>query len=94
MVARAHVHALEAALAAIDARLARHTLVHEGVADVLDVHVETGEVVGAGTPVLTLADLTHPFVDVFVPQAQLEGIGVGERASVRVDARAAPFAGR
>jgi HlyD family secretion protein len=93
MVARANVHALEAALAAIDARLSRHMLVHDGVADVLDVHVEAGEVVALGAPVLTLADLTHPFVDVFVPQAQLEGIAIGAEASVRVDARAAPFAG-
>lgn len=53
--------------------------------NVLDVHVETGEVVAAGTPVVTIGDTTHPYVDVFVPVGKLEGIRVGTPASVRVD---------
>src|SRR5690606_5211297 len=49
--ARATVQALEAGLTAIDARLSRFQLYHEGTADVLEVHVDPGEVVAPGTPV-------------------------------------------
>jgi len=35
---------------------------------VLDVNVDPGEVVAAGTPVVTLADTEHPYADVFVAQ--------------------------
>ncbi len=38
-----------------------------------------------------MADTTHPYVDVFVPQAELEGIRPGVRAEVRVDGASAPF---
>ena len=92
--ARARVSALEAGLAAIDARLARHVLSYDRAADVLDVHVEPGEVVGAGAPVVTVADLTHPYVDVFVPQGELAGIAVGVEAQVRVDAVAQALRGQ
>jgi len=92
--ARASVRALESGLEALDARIARYALSYEGGADVLDVHVEVDEVVGAGTPVMTLADLSHPYVDVFVPQGALAGVVVGKRATVRVDSLAKSLPGR
>jgi HlyD family secretion protein len=52
---------------------------------VLDVHVRPGEIVAGGTPVLTVADVRHPFAEVFVPQGALDGIRVGTRASAEVD---------
>lgn len=52
---------------------------------VLDVHVEPGEVVGAGTPVVTLGDTQRPYVDVFVPTSKLDGIQVGSTGTVRID---------
>lgn len=61
--------------------------------EVLEVHVEPGEVVGTGTPVVTVADTAHPYVDVFVRQQDLAGIRVGAVASVRVDATERAFGG-
>jgi HlyD family secretion protein len=60
---------------------------------VLDVHVEAGEVVAAGTPVVTIGDTAHPYVDVFVPQQDLAPVRVGVRAAIHVDASAQAFAG-
>lgn len=84
--ARAKVEALAATLLAADTRLQRFALVHEGTADVLDVHVKVGEVVAAGAPAFTVADLDHPYVDIFVPEAEISSIKMRAPMSVRVDA--------
>ena len=76
-----------------DERIARHVLVSPADGAILDVHAKSGEVVAAGTPVVTLGDTKHPFADVFVPQAKLAGLKVGVRAEVRVDGEANPFPG-
>jgi HlyD family secretion protein len=39
--------------------------------EVLDVHIDPGEVVAPGTPVLTVGDTTHPYIDIFVPQQSI-----------------------
>ncbi|MET0286632.1 MAG: HlyD family efflux transporter periplasmic adaptor subunit [Polyangiales bacterium] len=93
MAARASVRALEAGLALMDARLAKTELHYARLADVLDVHVDPGEVVAAGTPIATVADLGHPYVDVFIPQRRIAGIRVGQKAEVRVDGLDRPVAG-
>jgi HlyD family secretion protein len=74
-------------------RVRRHELAALDDGTVLDVHVEQGEVVVAGTPVVTVADTTHPYVDIFVPQGELDGIHVGRPAAVHVDATAEVFRG-
>jgi len=61
--------------------------------EVLEVHVEPGEVVAAGTPVVTIGDTTHPYVDVFVPQEDIAGVRVGAPAMIRVDSLAQAFPG-
>jgi HlyD family secretion protein len=61
---------------------------------VLDVHIDPNEVVSAGTPVLTVADTKHPYSDVFVPQADLDGIRIGTPAAVGIDATGQIFRGR
>jgi HlyD family secretion protein len=91
--AEAHFAAAKAAVQLEDERIARHVLLAPADGAVLDVHVKSGEVVAAGTPVVTLGDTKHPFADVFVPQAQLAGLKVGVHAEVRVDGEANPFAG-
>ncbi len=93
MAARASVRALEAQLALVDARLAKHELSYDQLADVLDVHVDPGEVVAAGTPIMTVADLAHPYVDVFVPQQRMSGIQLGQKAQVKVDGLDKPVVG-
>jgi len=93
-VAEARLEAATAALAAIDERLARYALVAPTEGEIVDVHLEAGEVTGPGTPVIVLADTRHPYADVFVAQGKLEGIRVGCRASLRVDAADHAFAAR
>jgi HlyD family secretion protein len=91
--AEARLAGATAALAAETERLARHVLVADGPAVVLDVHLEPGEIAAAGAPVVTVADTHRPYVDVFVPQERLGGIRVGAPATVRIDALAQALGG-
>jgi HlyD family secretion protein len=75
-------------------RVRRYELSAAQAGTVLEVHVDPGEVVAAGSPVLTLADTTHPYAEVFVPEAELGGVHVGATASLRVDATREAFQGR
>jgi HlyD family secretion protein len=78
-----------AAASAVDLayqRLHLHELRALEAGTVLDVTAEPGEVVGPGAPVVTVADIRHPYADVFVPQAELAGVRVGAAAEVAVDA--------
>lgn len=91
--ARARLDAATHQLAIEEQRLARHALVAIGPGEVLDTHVLPGEVVAPGTPVVTLADTSRPYVEVFVPQGELAGIHPGVEATVRVDAGQASLSG-
>jgi HlyD family secretion protein len=91
--ASAKVKALEAALLASDVRLGRHKLRYQGTAEVLENHVKTGEFVGAGAPAFTIADLDRPYVDIFVPQAEVSAIKVGMGMTARIDAHPRPVSG-
>jgi HlyD family secretion protein len=92
--AEAEAAAAAAAVQLEETRLAKHQLHALGPGTVLDRHVEPGEVVGAGSPVVTVADTRRPYVEVFVPQAALAGIRVGGPASVRTDSSSQPLPGR
>lgn len=83
--AQARLEAAQAGLAVIDERLTRYALSSDVDGYVLDVLVDTNEVVGPGAPVVSLADIGHPYVDVFVPQGQIGRVTVGAGARVRVD---------
>jgi HlyD family secretion protein len=74
-------------------RVDRYQLRPLQAGEVLDVHVETGEVVAAGTPVVTIGDTAHPYIDVFVPQEDIAGVRVGARATIRVDSMRQTFTG-
>jgi HlyD family secretion protein len=91
--AEARTAASETAVTLEDERLAKYVVRTLAAGTVIDVHVEAGELAAAGTPVATLADVAHPYVDVFVPQGSLSGVRLGAKAEVRVDAGGAPFAG-
>jgi len=84
--ADARASAARGTVALQDERLDRRLLRAPIGGAVLDVHVDPGEVISAGTPVLTLGDTTRPYVDIFVPVGKLEGIKIGVPAEVRVDA--------
>lgn len=92
--ANARAGAAEATLRLEDQRLERHLLKTLVPGRVLDVHVEPGEVVAAGTPIISLGDTRRPFVEVFVPQASLQGIQVGGPVTLRVDSESEAFRGR
>jgi HlyD family secretion protein len=74
-------------------RVNRHDLTALTAGRILDVHVESGEVVAVGTPVVTVADTSHPYADVFIPEGGLDGMRVGVAASIAVDAASEPFRG-
>jgi HlyD family secretion protein len=93
-VADARAQAAVIALEQNDERLQRHELRAPMHAVVLDVHRELGEVVGAGAPVVTLADTQKPYVDVLVPQARISAVSLGQGARVKVDALASELPGR
>jgi HlyD family secretion protein len=75
-------------------RVARYELRALDPAEVLEVHLRTGETATVGQPVVTVADTGHPYADVFVPQGDLAGISVGAAASARVDSLAREVNGR
>jgi HlyD family secretion protein len=92
--ADAEVRAAEAAVAAEQERLALYSMRSASRVTVLDIPVRVGEVLAAGATVVTVADTTHPYVDVFVPQQDLSGLSIGVPARIRVDAESDSFSGR
>ncbi|HKY35663.1 MAG TPA: HlyD family efflux transporter periplasmic adaptor subunit [Polyangiaceae bacterium] len=93
-VAEARAQAALAVLELNDARLVRHELKSPIRGTILDVNFEPGEVVGAGSPVFTLADTHQPYVDVFVPQAEISRVKVGQGARIKVDALSVELPGK
>ena len=85
-VAEARADAASAVLEMNDARLVRHELRAPIHGTVLDVNFEQGEVVTAAAPVFTLADTQRPYVDVFVPEAEIARVSVGQAAAIKIDA--------
>jgi HlyD family secretion protein len=83
---RARLDSARAALALSESRLQRYQLIAPIAGHVLDTHVEPGEVLGAGAPVVTLGETQRPYVDLFVPEAGVNGLRPGTKATVRIDA--------
>jgi HlyD family secretion protein len=91
--AEAGVAAAEQAVRAAERRVEQHTLLAPIAGTILDVLREPGEVLVPGAPVVTMADLDRPYVDVFVPQDEIDTVRRGARAAVRIDAYARTFDG-
>jgi HlyD family secretion protein len=83
--ARARLRQAEANLSALETRLSYAILRSpiDGVA--LADHAEPGEQVAAGTPVLTVADLSKVWLRAFVDETDLGRIRLGMPVSVRTD---------
>jgi HlyD family secretion protein len=91
------LHRLDAAQSAVtleEERLLRHALRADRAGEVLEVHLEPGEMALPGVPVVTVADAEHPYSDVFVREGDVGGIQVGAPARIRVDALAHELGGR
>ncbi len=84
--ARASLAQAEAALRLALAVRANAVLTSPISGVVLSRSVEPGEVIGAGVPVLTVADLGEVWLRIYVPEAQLGRVRIGQRAEVFVDA--------
>lgn len=84
--ARARLAEAQAALASLEATQGDLVLVAPGAGVVLPRYVEVGELLQAGRPALTLADLSRPWVRVYVAEGDLPFIHLGDTASVTVDA--------
>jgi HlyD family secretion protein len=52
---------------------------------VLDTNLEVGEMAFPGTPILTLADLTRPWMYVYVNEVKLGHVKLGQKAMISVD---------
>lgn len=83
--AKARIAALEAALQAEDLRRLKLTLHSPAAGVILERLVEPGEVVAPGTPIATLGDREHPYVEVFVATSALAPLRVGQGAEVLID---------
>lgn len=92
-IAQARADAAGVAVRAVDARLARHHLHAPSQGTVLGVHFELGEVVGAGMPVVTVADIAHPYIEVFVAEGRVSSLRIGQHARVTVDGAPHAFEG-
>jgi HlyD family secretion protein len=79
---------LSAARASTDVqreRVSRYELRTLEVGEVLQVHLRTSELAVAGVPVVTVADTSHPYADVFVAASAAAGIRAGVGAHARTD---------
>jgi HlyD family secretion protein len=52
---------------------------------VLSDNIEAGEYVAAGTPVVTLGDLKHPWLRAYVDETDLGRVHLGQKASISTD---------
>jgi HlyD family secretion protein len=90
----ARAEAAATAVRSSDERIARHVLRTESRGIVLDVHLDPDEFAQVGAPIVTVADVRHPYVDVFVPQARVHTVDLGTEVEVRVDGRDAAYPGK
>ncbi len=88
---------LSAARASTDVqreRVSRYELRTLETGEVLEVHLRTGELAVAGVPIVTVADTSHPYADVFVAESATAGIRAGATAHARTDAVPNELGGR
>jgi HlyD family secretion protein len=74
-----------AALAAAEAQLGYTLLRSPQPGVVLRKHVEPGEIIAAGTPAVTIADLRNIWLKVYVPEPQLGRVKLGQAAELTTD---------
>jgi HlyD family secretion protein len=84
--ARARIEAAEATRALARANLGDTTVAAPFAATVLETLVQPGEVVAAGTPLMTMVDLSRLHAKVYVAEADLGRVKVGDPARVYTDA--------
>ena len=48
-------------------------------------HAEVGETLGAGRPVVTVTDISKPWVRVYIPENQIGKVRLGAAAKIKID---------
>ncbi len=91
--AQAALAATVANLKALDIELERTNLVAPSAGLVLQRLVHEGELAAPGAPLFTLADLDEVTLTVYVPEAELGRVALGQAADVVVDAYVQSFPG-
>jgi HlyD family secretion protein len=81
----ANVRRDRAALSVAEAQVGYTVLQSPQAGVVLRKHVEPGEIVAAGTPIVTVADLADIWVKIYVPEPQLGRVKLGGAADVTTD---------
>lgn len=84
--ARADVKQAESVLALTEVRLEKSTIYSPLDGTVLVKDVEEGEVVAAGIPIVTVADLDDMWVKIYIDELDIGKIRLGQQTTVRVDA--------
>jgi HlyD family secretion protein len=74
-----------AALAAAEAQLGYTVLRSPQAGVVLRKHAEPGEMIAAGTPAVTIADLRNIWLKIYVPEPQLGRVKLGQIAEIATD---------
>ena len=83
--ARARLEQAKQSLALATTRLSYATLAAPFSGVVLSKHVEAGEYVSAGTPVVTVGDLEHVWVRAYVNETDLGRVKLGQKARATTD---------
>lgn len=92
--ARADLQRASKELEIAELNLARCQLFAPAAGRVLTKSREPGEMVQPGTPIVTIGDLAHPWVNVYVGERDLGKIHLGMPASITIDSfPGAPFPG-
>ncbi len=84
--ARARLEQAQAAVDTLRVTLADMTAVSPIGGVVTRTHAEVGETLSAVRPVATIADLSKPWLRVYIPERQLGRVRLGDKAEVAVDA--------
>ena len=92
--AGAAVAAAEAALEALDIQMAQTKLTAPVSGVVVERLLQVGELAAPGAPLFTLANLDEVTLTVYVPEAELGKVALGQPVEVTVDAYDALFAGK
>jgi len=92
---RARLREAEKALALAELNLSRCQLFAPLAGRVLSKNREAGETVPAGASIVTLGDLTRPWLNLYIGERDLGKVALGMKASVTVDSFPnEPFAGK
>ena len=82
---RAQLQQTKEALALAETRLSYATLTSPLTGLVLSHHIEPGEFVAPGTPIVTVGDLEHVWLRAYVDETDLGRVKVGQAAQVTAD---------